>query len=141
MRSLILGLMLLACGLSGCQCCRLTNCYANTIDCIVDKQHHFEVLYCPGCDLNRIGRSDWCSYPINRLCCRCACERRRPAPCGYEVTRETGAMIPHDVSQPEWAEEELPPEAAPIEAFPGDPESDFIEIPNEAEAEKDLLLP
>lgn len=110
----LLGLMLL--GLTGCQCCALTEHYASAVDCISDHEHHFERFYHPGWDLNRIGRSDWCSYPKNRLCCRCVCDRCRPAPCEYIVCRETGRLLPPTVTHPDWSEQP-PPESGVDERF------------------------
>ena len=112
--------------LAGCQCCRLTEHYAGLIDCISDHEHHYEVLYCPGWDLNRIGRGDWCSYRHNRLFCRCVCDRCKPAPCGYCVVMETGRVlptVPNTISQPDWAQEPVPP-AEPTPPAPVDDAAD-----------------
>lgn len=57
---------------SGCQCCRLFNCYANVIDDVNDKHVYFDHLYNPRLDVSRSGKPDWCS-PFNQHLCECCC--------------------------------------------------------------------
>lgn len=102
--------------LAGCQSCWLTEPYACRVDRISDHEHHYEALYSPRWDLNRIGRSDWCSY--RHLICRSACERCKPVPCGYRVIAETGRVIHSPLSQQEWYEGSPP--AEPTESDPAD---------------------
>ena len=137
-----LGCLLL--GLSGCQCCPLTESYATAIDVISDHEHHFERVYVAGLDLNRIGRPDWCSYRINHLFCPCVCDRCRPAPCGYVVQTER-YIPPTQISQPDWAQEESEP-TEPATVSPDvepDRNTDPLLLPGngEAEATKELELP
>ena len=72
--------LLLVCGLTGCQCCPLTNHYASAVDCIADHEHHLDVFYHPGLDLTRIGRPDWCQCGFNHWLCHCRCDSRKPLP-------------------------------------------------------------
>lgn len=133
-------LSLLLVSLSGCQCCGLFNRYADAIDCISDHEHHFERFYCPCWDLNRIGRPDWCSCRPNRILCRCACERCRPLPCEHAVYQETGFVLPENASQPDWSQQEPEPTDS-LDVEPQILEGEVPPLPEEAEAEKDLLLP
>jgi hypothetical protein len=56
----------------GCQCCGLTDRYADGIDDYSDGHLCFEDLYNPTLDLTRIGHSDWYQSRLNRkLCSRC----------------------------------------------------------------------
>lgn len=43
---------------AGCQCCAVTQRWADAIDDIADCEPALECLYRPGCDLNRIGELD-----------------------------------------------------------------------------------
>ncbi len=47
-------------GLSGCQCCRLYNPYADVIDDVSDHEGNAQVFWSPRWDLTRIGKADWC---------------------------------------------------------------------------------
>jgi hypothetical protein len=68
---------------SGCQCHPALDCYADCIDDVSDHEWELDHLYCPCCDLTRIGMPDWCACKINRClwgthCCEdCiyGCER------------------------------------------------------------------
>ena len=114
--------------LAGCQCCCLTERYASFVDHVADHEHCFEVLYSPCWDLNRIGRSDWCSCRMNRVFCRCACDRCRPAHCEFCVIAETGRIRQGPVSRPDWAEEAAPP-IEPTETIPLDDLSEPVPVP------------
>jgi hypothetical protein len=59
----------------GCQCCHVFEPYADVIDHVSDHEHSLECLYHPAFDLNRIGKPDWCTCPLNRLLCHRACKR------------------------------------------------------------------
>jgi hypothetical protein len=136
---------------SGCQCCAVTEHYASLIDCISDQEHAMERFYHPCWDLNRIGRSDWCSCPINRHLCPCVCSRIRPAPCGYVVCRETGLVLKDRISRPDWAQPAeggddsesapLPPGAGAESAPPADGARDILPLLDVERAEQDLQLP
>jgi hypothetical protein len=69
------GLLLLVLAFSGCQCCQLTETIGDAADCATDNPPIAERWYCPGLDLTRIGRRDWCQYPINHWFCPCRCDR------------------------------------------------------------------
>jgi len=58
----------------GCQCCGLHEPYGDFIDFVSESAVHFDRLYKPGLDATRIGHSDWCQYPLNRLWCHRACD-------------------------------------------------------------------
>ena len=111
--------------LGGCQCCCLKERYASFVDNVADHEHCFEVLYSPCYDLNRIGRSDWCSCRPNRFFCRCACDRCKPAPCGFCVIQETGRIQHNPVSHPDWATET----PMPVEPTEADPLIDPVDEP------------
>lgn len=72
--------LMLAVGLSGCQCCCLFERYADEIDRIATDECCLDAFYCPCLDLTRIGRPDWCQCGFNRLLCPCACARCKPLP-------------------------------------------------------------
>ncbi|MCH8830066.1 MAG: hypothetical protein IID45_10870 [Planctomycetes bacterium] len=59
---------------AGCQCCGLTERYADLIDDVADYSPKFDRFYHAECDLNRIGKPDWCRSRFNRMLCRRACE-------------------------------------------------------------------
>lgn len=156
MRSTALKMVLLAgfAGLSGCQCCALTEHYACLIDWISDHERAEEISYHPGWDLNRIGRPDWCTCRVNRLLCPCACARLRPPPCGYIVCRETGVLKQHphgpesapqeEVPDQMPLEDQTPPDDQTIEDAPLPPalqEGEVPRIPDEERLERDLQLP
>lgn len=135
-KGILLGWLLL--GLSGCQCCTLFDHYAAWVDCVADDEHHFERIYVPAWDLNRIGRPDWCQCRLNRAFCRCACDRCKPAPCEYVVCQER-LIPPTRISQPDWSQEEGLSDD-PAEMFN---ESTLEPLPpvTEEQAEEELLLP
>lgn len=114
-RMVVVGLMLF--GLAGCQCCRLTEHYADAIDCVSDHECCLDPLYHPCYDLTRIGRSDWCACWANRLLCRCRCERCKPVACaaGYEAYEYRTQITPTEDAP---AEDAVPPapEAVPDES-------------------------
>jgi hypothetical protein len=154
MRSTAFMMVLLAglAGLSGCQCCALTEHYACLIDWASDHERAEEISYHPGWDLNRIGRPDWCRCRLNRALCPCACSRVRPAPCGYVVCRETGRGVRDQVKHPDWSQsapsqdgpeqtplEDLSSEDAPLP--PALQQGDVPQSPVEERGERDLLLP
>jgi len=149
--SMLLVLAGVCVGLSGCQCCALTEHYASLIDCISDHEHAMERFYHPELDLNRIGRPDWCRCPLNRALCPCVCDRIRPAPCGYVVCRETGVVLQDHAHHPDWSrsapgdeESELapPPPGAGLDITPPARAPGAVPPNPEAErAEKDLRLP
>jgi len=56
--------------LTGCQCCRLSEPYADLIDDISDRPVTLDALYNPELDLQRIGKPDWCRSRLNRWLCR-----------------------------------------------------------------------
>ncbi|MGD9857237.1 MAG: hypothetical protein AB7U20_20015 [Planctomycetaceae bacterium] len=97
-----LAVFLVAGGISGCQCCRLTDHYADAVDCVATHETALDALYHPGLDLTRIGRADWCQCGINRALCPCACERRKPLPHIVDTTAAAFAgACPHSVNGPE----------------------------------------
>lgn len=57
----------------GCQCWGLHEPYGDLIDFVSEPAVHFDWLYVPGLDATRIGHSDWCRWPLNRLSCQRAC--------------------------------------------------------------------
>ncbi len=118
-----MGTVVVVVGLTGCQCCPLTDPYADAIDCIADHEHHFEVLYSPCYDLTRIGRPDWCQCGVNRLLCQCRCDRCKPLP--HIVDTTAGAYVgmncPWDTNS----------SAQPIE-------SDDFDVPHLDDAEEQL---
>lgn len=131
-------------GLTGCQCCALTEHYACLIDRISDHEHAKERFYHPELDLNRIGRPDWCSCRLNRLLCPCACSRVRPLPCGQVVCRETGVLQPDTVKHPDWSQQPPSQEEPAVEDAPLPPELQEGEVPrfpDEERAERNLQLP
>lgn len=154
MRSTALMMVLLAglAGMSGCQCCALTEHYACLIDCISDHEHAMERFYHPEWDLNRIGRPDWCRCRLNRALCPCACNRVRPAPCGYVVCRETGVVVRDQLRYPDWSQSapsQDDPELTPLEDLssedaplpPALQQGDVPQSPGEERGERDLRLP
>jgi len=56
--------------LTGCQCCSLSEPYADLIDNVSDQKITLDALYNPELDLQRIGKPDWCRSPLNRWLCR-----------------------------------------------------------------------
>jgi hypothetical protein len=56
--------------LTGCQCCSLSEPYADLIDNVSDQKLTLDALYNPELDLQRIGKPDWCRSPLNRWLCR-----------------------------------------------------------------------
>lgn len=153
MRSTTFRVVLLAglAGLSGCQCCPLTENYACLIDWISDHERDEEKSYHPGWDLNRIGRPDWCCCRLNRRLCPCACSRVRPLPCGHIVCRES-VMLPEKARHPDWSRQP-PSQAGPGDSPPEEPESEDAPLPPELQkgdvpqfpdpqrAKRDLQLP
>lgn len=105
-------------GLAGCQCCQLTECYQDKIDCIADHKLNLDRYYHPTWDLTRIGYPDWCAGPINHWCygCCCRCCREHPAydhmPI-YVASQEDPARHPDIPS--------VPPLSPNAEAKPIDP--------------------
>lgn len=139
-------------GLSGCQCCCLTEPLSHFIDRIADHEHAWQYYYHPELDLNRIGRRDWCRCRVNRMLCPCACARIRPAPCGYVVCRETGVLPSEKVRHPQWSQtpssdgepdltspEDLSSEDAPLP--PALQNGDVPQVPDEERLQRDLQLP
>jgi hypothetical protein len=154
MRSTALMMVLLAgaAGLSGCQCCVLTEPLSHFVDLIADHEYAKQYYYHPELDLSRIGRRDWCRCRLNRMLCPCACARIRPAPCGYVVCRDTGLLLPHRDRHSQWPEsgpveetnDQLPLEEHSDEQAPPPPalqEGDVPPIPGEERLEQDLQLP
>lgn len=63
-----LALISLTSALSGCHCCRVTECYADRIDDFADHKdfaRKLDNLYCEDLDVTR-----WC---MNRRCGHCCC--------------------------------------------------------------------
>lgn len=91
----IFGALLLVLSAAGCQCCGVTERYADLIDDVSDCKPTLDRFYHAELDLNRIGKPDWCRSRINRALCPCRCvetcgcghhpcgggECRCPAPC------------------------------------------------------------
>lgn len=72
------------CAAVGCQCSPLFEPYAGLIDGVSDIDPTLDPLYHPAWDLNRIGKPDWCTSPVNRFLCRRACRYPDPVcPPGY----------------------------------------------------------
>jgi hypothetical protein len=112
MESLIrgLGIALIIGGVCGCQCCRMTDHYADAVDCIATHETELDALYHPGLDLTRIGRADWCQCRINRALCPCACERRKPLP--HIIDTSAAAYVgvrPHSPTAPQSSATKVPP--------------------------------
>jgi hypothetical protein len=152
MRSTALMMVALAgfAGLSGCQCCCLTEPVSHLIDRIADHEHAWQYCYHPELDVSRIGRSDWCRCRLNRMLCPCACSRVPPPPCGYVVCRETGVLHSEKVRHPDWPESapmgdadpvpgEEPSEEAPLP--PALQNGDVPRVPDEERLQRDLQLP
>ena len=59
--------------LVGCQCCGVTERYADLIDDVTDYDLELDAWYHPGLDLTRIGKPDWCRYRWNGIWCKRAC--------------------------------------------------------------------
>lgn len=59
--------------LSGCRCCRLSNCFYNHLDDCSDFKAELECLYPPELDISRAGMCDWCASSANRAICPCRC--------------------------------------------------------------------
>ena len=76
MKRIPFALLCLVCvvGLVGCQCCGVTERYADLIDDVNDYDLELDAWYHPGLDLTRIGKPDWCRSRFNRMLCRRACE-------------------------------------------------------------------
>jgi hypothetical protein len=68
-------LPLLALFISGCQCCQCTETIGDVADTVSAHEIEADGLYCPALDLTRIGRRDWCQYPVNRWLCPCRCNQ------------------------------------------------------------------
>ncbi len=105
---ILIGCLGLMASMAGCQCCPLTDHYADAVDCIADHEHHFEGLYCPCYDLTRIGRPDWCHCGINHILCQCRCERCKPLP---HIT-DTNAAAYYGINCP-WNQGPAPSPDAP----------------------------
>ncbi|MBX3444869.1 MAG: hypothetical protein KF774_20885 [Planctomyces sp.] len=67
-------LLATALGLSGCQCCQVTEALADVADAVSAHECAADDLYHPGLDLTRIGRRDWCECGINHWLCPCRCD-------------------------------------------------------------------
>jgi hypothetical protein len=80
--------------LTGCQCCSITEPYQDRIDVIADREGRWDALYSPAFDLTRIGRPDWCSYPVNHWLCPCRCERPCQVPYCPHVWQPPVTPIP-----------------------------------------------
>jgi len=65
--------MAVVAGLAGCQCCGVTERYADVVDDVSDHKPVLDRLYHPAYDLTRIGKPDWCCNRLNRWWCRRAC--------------------------------------------------------------------
>lgn len=113
-RGLTVLMLVLASGACGCQCCCLTDHYADAVDCVATHETALDALYHPGLDLTRIGREDWCQCRINRALCPCACARCKPLP--HTVNETAGASPgapPRPPDDPPGAVEELPEATQP----------------------------
>lgn len=75
MRRVLTGCLgiVLAALLAGCQCCGLTERYADHIDDIADWEPDVSCIYTPCLDLTRIGKPDWCACGLNRWWCVRGC--------------------------------------------------------------------
>lgn len=67
-------LALFSLALTGCQCCSWTESYCDAIDDFSDNHKIcLDEYYDATCDLNRIGKPDWCQSETNRELCGLAC--------------------------------------------------------------------
>ncbi len=122
----LIGCLVLLSSVAGCQCCPLTDHYADAVDCIADHEHGLEALYCPCYDLTRIGRPDWCHCGVNRYLCQCRCARCKPLPhitdaafVGVNCPWSEGAthqqkLPPAEATEPSKSPE--PPQASPSDS-------------------------
>lgn len=100
--------LLLLVSLTGCQCLGISEAYMDGIDRVSDRDGAWDAVYSPAYDLTRIGRPDWCSYPVNRALCPCRCGQQGPTVChDYPLmVSHVSASMPGPASQ---ANQQEPP--------------------------------